>query len=221
MSAPHTVDKRGQLNFYVLILAGLVGLVGYYGPWVPHRAAGLVVLGLDLAEFVKFLPQVASGQVNVQREIFYLPLFVASVSASLLASRHCLPKLVRWVLAMSAIPLALAMLPPAWSPSVLSLPEFRLQTLGIGFCLILIPAIPVLRYLPDRVVLGVIALLALIAAVGPAWAFLQVRFPISQLYRHPLPLGWGFWITLSGFLALSLFATADILRPRGSAKGTK
>jgi hypothetical protein len=85
---------------------------------VPHRAAGLIVLGLDLAEYVKFLPQVSGGQIWLAREQFYLPLVAASLSCSLIASRGVLPRPVRWILGLGAIPLALAMLPPAWSPAV-------------------------------------------------------------------------------------------------------
>ena len=47
-----------------------------------------MITGLDLAEYVKFLPQVASGEIAVRREIFYFPLLAASLSASLLANRR-------------------------------------------------------------------------------------------------------------------------------------
>jgi uncharacterized membrane protein YidH (DUF202 family) len=202
------------LRCLLIALAAAVGLAGYYGPWLAHRAAGLVIIGLDLAEYVKFLPQVASGQIAIQREIFYLPLFVGSLTASLLASRRYLPAWLRWALALSAAPLALAMLPPAWSPGLLILSEFRVQVLALGLCLALIPSIVVTRYLPDWLVLVTIALLALLAAVGPTWAFLQVRPAIAQVYRQPPPLGWGFYLSLLGFLAEAFLAVAEILRPQ-------
>jgi len=194
-------------------LAGAAGLAGYYGPWVAHRAAGLVIIGLDLAEYVKFLPQVASGQVGIPREVFYLPLVAGSITASLLASRRCLPTWFRWALALLAAPLALAMLPPAWSPGLLRLGEFRTQVLAIGVCLALIPGIALTRYLPDWLVIVMIAFLALLAAIGPAWAFLQVRGAIAQVYRRDLPLGWGFWLSLLGFLGQAFLAIVEILRP--------
>jgi len=202
-----------QLRCLLIVLAAAVGLAGYYGPWVAHRAAGLVIIGLDLAEYVKFLPQVASGQTGVPRELFYLPLFAGSVTASLLASRRCLPTWLRWTLALAAAPLALAMLPPAWSPGLLRLGEFRLQVLAIGVCLALIPGIALTRYLPDWSILVTIAFLALLAAIGPAWAFLQVRGAIAQVYRQQPPLGWGFWISLLGFFGEAFLAVAEILRP--------
>jgi len=200
--------RRVISPWLLLIIASLIAAAGVFGPWTPHPAAGLVITGVDLGEYVKFLPEVASGQIPIRRELFYLPLVAASVSASLLASRRALPMWARAVLAMCAAPLALAMLPPAWSPAVLRLPEFRVQVIAILGCLALLPALVVTRFLPDRLVLGIIALLALAAAVAPAWSFLQVQPLIAALYRRPLPLGWGFWASLVGNLALATIALA-------------
>jgi hypothetical protein len=208
-SSPH--DPRQPLCFWI-ILAIAAGIFGYYGPWLAHRAAGLVIVGLDLAEYVKFLPQVASGQIAVRREVFYLPLMAASMSASLLASRRFLPNWLRLLLALAAVPLALAMLPPAWSPAALRLDEFRLQVLVIGICLILVPGIVFTSYLPDRVVLLSVAFLSLMAALGPMWAFLQVRPAIAQVYRQAPPLGWGFAVSLFGFFSGAFLALAEVMR---------
>jgi len=98
-STPESRRPR-QLPWLLVILAAAIGLTGYYGPWVAHRAAGLTVIGLDLAEFVKFLPNMSSGQTAIQREVFYLPLLAGSLTlawwpagaASHLAAvdtRHC------------------------------------------------------------------------------------------------------------------------------------
>ena len=111
---------------------------------------------------------------------------------------------------LGAIPLALAMLPPAWSPGTLLQPEYRLQAIAIATCLIMIPGILITRYLPDRLVLMLVALLAVAAAIAPAWGFWQVRPAIEALYRRPLPLGWGFWAGLGSFLILAFFAVAGI-----------
>ena len=194
-----------------LIAAGLVGLAGYFGPWVPHRAIGLIVSGLDLGEYVKFIPQVVSGQIALHREIFYMPVLAGSLMASLLASRRTLTRWLRVLLGFAAIPLALAMLPPAWSPASLQLPEFRQQMAAMLFCLIMVPGIAVTRYLPDRLVLVLIAALAMPAAILPAWGFLQVRPAVAGLYRQPLRLGWGFWAELLGFLFVAFWAIAAAL----------
>jgi uncharacterized membrane protein YidH (DUF202 family) len=202
-----------------LILAGFLGLVGYFGPWTPHRAAGLVVTGLDLGEYVKFIPQVMSGQISLHREIFYLPLLAGSLTASLIASRRTLPAWGRFSLDLGAIPLALAMLPPAWIPGTLLQPEFRLQAIAIVLCLAMVPGVLVTRYLPDRLILAVIGLLAVAASVVPAWGYWHVRGAMEGLYRHPLAFGWGFWVGFGGFLLLAFLAVAGIFmrRPRSGS----
>jgi hypothetical protein len=204
--------RTRRIRWLAIFLAGLVGLLGYYGPWVPHRAAGLVVIGLDLAEYVKFIPEFASGKIAFRREVFYLPLFAASVGASLLASRRVLPTWSRWLIAFLAIPLALAMLPPAWNPGILLQAEFRLQSLAIVFCLLLVPGATLLRGVPDRPLLIVIAVLSLAAAIAPAWGFVQVHAAIEALYRDPLALGWGFWAGAGGFLAAAFISIAEAIR---------
>lgn len=204
--------RTRRIRWLAIFLAGLVGLLGYYGPWVPHRAAGLVVIGLDLAEYVKFIPEFASGKIAFRREVFYLPLFAASVGASLLASRRVLPTWSRWLIAFLAIPLALAMLPPAWNPGILLQAEFRLQSLAIVFCLLLVPGARLLRGVPDRPILVVIALMSLTAAIAPAWGFVQVHAAIEALYRQPLALGWGFWVGMGGFLTAAFISIAEAIR---------
>ncbi len=204
--------RTRRIRWLAIFLAGLVGLLGYYGPWVPHRAAGLVVIGLDLAEYVKFIPEFASGKIAFRREVFYLPLFAASVGASLLASRRVLPTWSRWLIAFLAIPLALAMLPPAWNPGILLQAEFRLQSLAIVFCLLLVPGALLLRGVPDRPILVVIALMSLTAAIAPAWGFVQVHAAIEALYRQPLALGWGFWVGMGGFLTAAFISIAEAIR---------
>lgn len=195
----------------LLALGWLLGLAGYFGPWVPHKAAGLVILGLDLAEYVKLLPEVASGQLSLRREIFYLPLVSTSVSAALLASRRQPPLPLRVLLMIAAIPTALAMLPPAWSLATLRQAEFRLQVLAILICLSLLPGIFLTRHLPSCLVFALIGLLAFAAALIPAWGFLQVRPLIAQLYRDTLALGWGFWLCTAGNLLMAGVAAANVL----------
>lgn len=207
------LHRRIGLRWLPVLLLWLLAWAGYFGAWTPHRAAGLVITGVDLAEYVKFLPPVMSGQIPIQREAFYLPLVSASLTATLVASRRSLPFGLRLLLGAAAIPLALAMLPPAWTPGLLRLPEFRLQTLAILACLTALPLTVLLRYLPDRVILLGIALLALAAALWPAWSFSRVLPAIRDVYRAALAPGWGFWLALIAQLGLAFYAIARAIMP--------
>lgn len=192
----------------LLPLAALLTLAGYFGPWVPHRAAGLVVLGLDLGEYVKFLPAVRSGEIALWRPAFYLPLVAVSLALSLHAFR---PELrygwpLRALFVAGAIAAALNMLPPAWSPAVLRLHEFRTQVIWMGLCLVAALISPLLALLPRRAAAAATALLSLLALLLPVVYFLRVLPPISALYNYPITPGWGPWVMGAGLLLLAAAA---------------
>lgn len=204
-----------------LLVVLLIAMAGYYGAWIGHRSAGLVVAGVDLAEYVKFLPPVRAGQLHILRESFYAPLAACSLIASMVASRKVLPVWLRWWAGISAIPLALAMLPPAWSPGVLVLPEFRLQVIVMAACLVALPMFLLTAFLPDAIVLAIVGLLSLAAAVWPASSFLPLIEPMEELYRSALWPGWGCWASTLGFLSVAFLSIQAVFprRPRRQRPG--
>jgi hypothetical protein len=204
--APRPAPPRPRLKWWPVLAAFAVALAGYFGAWVWHPAAGLIVTGVDLAEYVKFIPQYRGGEIRLVRESFYMPLVAGSLIAGLIASRRVLPLWLRWVAGLLAIPLALAMLPPAWSPAVLMLPEFRLQVVAIAACILALLLLLATRFLPDWIVLLLIGFLALAAAIWPATGFLQLLGSIEALYAQPLRPGWGFWLSAFGFPFVAFFA---------------
>lgn len=191
----------------LLPLAALLTLAGYLGAWVAHPVAGLAILGLDLGEYVKFLPEVRRGATGLWREGFYLPLVAASLACSLAAFRAELrygwP--ARSALLAIAVVASLNLLPPAWTPQRMLTPEFHQQTAALLLGLGAVAFSPELALLPQRVVAALIALLALAAAIVPPWQFLAVLPAIALLYNHPLWPGWGMYGMIAG-LALLLVA---------------
>mgnify|MGYP000657409248 CR=1 FL=1 len=199
------------------LLALLLALAGYFGPWVAHKAAALVLTGQDLAEFVKFLPQVRSGELRVMRELFYLPLVAGALGLACVAANRRLHYScwLRWLLSLLAVPVALSMLPPAWTPQLMLTPEFRLQAAAIAICLVIVVLHPLLRRLPPALLEVITTLLALAAAVVPVWQFLRVRAAIDAVYGRPVTLGWGLWLMPLGFSAVVI---ALLLLPLGCQK---
>jgi len=185
----------------LLVLALFLALAGYFGPWVAHQAAALVLTGQDLAEFVKFLPEVRTGELRVVRELFYLPLVAGALGLVGLAANHRLRYSwpARGLLALLAVPVTLSMLPPAWTPQLMLTPEFRRQAAAIAVCLLLVVLHPLLRRLPPALLEALSALLALAAAVVPVWQFLRLRSAIDAVYSRPVTLGWGLWLMPLGF----------------------
>ena len=197
--------RRWMFLRWLLPATLIVTLAGYFGPWVGHKAAGLVIMGLDLGEYVKFLTPVRAGQIALWREGFYVPLVVASLSASLFAFRRELryPWVVRGLLLAVAVVAALNLLPPAWTPQRMLTPEFRQQAIALAICLAAMAFSPLLALLPRRLVAVAVAAGAIVAAFVPARQFLAVLPTIAELYHQPLTPGWGLWLCAGGLLALA------------------
>lgn len=192
---------------WLLPFGALITLLGYFGPWVDHKAAALVVSGLDLGEYVKFLVPIQTGRVVLWREGFYLPLFVVSLSLSFFAyrteSNFAWP--VRILLLALAWMSCLNMLPPAWSPQRLLTPEFRLQTGAILFCLSASVISPFLALMPYWFVSALVVLMSLPAAIVPVRNFRRILPEIEHLYQQPITPGWGVYVMLLGLLTIVSF----------------
>jgi hypothetical protein len=188
----------------VLILGLALAIVGYFGPWVDHKTAALVLTGQDMGEFVKFLPEVRAGTAPMIREFFYLPPFAAALCLILLmASKQLAYRLVvRAVMLLAVLALAWAMLPPVWTPQLLVTAEFRRQTGAIAFCLLLLIIDPVLRRLSPRRMAVTMIVLALLGTAPPLWQFFAIREAVNRAYGWPVQVGWGPWITALGFLVV-------------------
>ena len=197
---------------FLLPTGGILTLIGYFGPWVAHPVAGLVITGLDLGEYVKFLASVRGGEVTIWREGFYLPLLTVSLAFSLYAfdAKTHYGWLMRAALLGIAIVSALNMLPPAWSPPVLRQPEFRLQVIAIGICLGLMLTSPFLALVP-HVMRGALVLLLIVAAIWwPIRDFWRVLPAISQVYHQPLVPGWGMYVMIAGLMIIFVATLGNI-----------
>ncbi len=214
-----------NMLLYQSILFALLLLIfaGYVGPWVPHPVAGLVVTGLDLGEYVKFLPVVRGGQITLWRAGFYLPLVTISLAASLVAFQpHRIQRLksywaaswlLRLLLLLLAIVAALNLLPPAWNQSTFTNPEFRQQIGALLLCLGIMATSPLWALLPRVLTATVVILLAVGALWFPTRDFLQVLPAIQALYQQPLSPGRGLYLMNSGLL---LLIAAHALELRGA-----
>lgn len=190
---------------WLLPLALALAFVGYVGAWVDHKAAGLVITGLDLGEYVKFLAPVRRGEVMLWREGFYLPLIAISLGASLFAFRAELryPWLVRALLLALAVVAALNLLPPAWTPARLLTDEFRQQMVALAICLAAVAFSPLLALAPRKAVSVALFVLSVGAVVAPVQQFFVILPAIEALYHQPQNPGWGL---LLGGMSLAALA---------------
>jgi hypothetical protein len=200
----------------LLPLGWLLAAMGYWGPWISHPTAALTLSGVDMGEFVKFLPAVQDGSLHVVRQLFYLPPLVVVVSIALMVGlrrlRYAWP--LRVLFLLFAIPVSLQLLPPAWSPASLMTGEFRVQTLALGLCWLLLAGFWLLGRLPPWLAGSLAAALALAALALSAWQFLLVKPAIDEVYGLPPLPGWGLALCLAGLATMALASILLVVRTR-------
>ena len=217
--------RRPGISRLLLLLGWLLASIGYWGPWIAHPTAALTLSGVDMGEFVKFLPQVLDGSLHVARQMFYLPAFAVVASIALLLGTRQLD--FAWILRLPvlalSIPVSLQILPPAWSPASLATAEFRLQTVGLGICWLLLAGFWLLGRLPFRLVSSLASASALAGAALSAWAFWTVKPAIDRVYGTGALVGWGFFLCMAGLAAIAgtglTLALQKLARSRGSWRG--
>jgi hypothetical protein len=211
-------SPRNRLTVVRLLLpvGWVVAAIGYFGPWIGHPTAALTLSGVDLGEFVKFLPDVLDGSLQVMRQLFYLPPFAIVVSVALLIGLRQLgyPWSLRVLALILAVLVSLQLLPPAWSPSGLMTPEFYPQTIALGVCWLLLAVFWFLGSLPAWLGGSLSAMISLTATVLPAWQFFAVKPSINRVYGTAPTVGWGLWVCMVGLVIMVAAGVMLVLRTR-------
>jgi hypothetical protein len=95
------------------------------------------------------------------------------------------------------------MLPPAWTPGLLTTPEFVKQTAAIGVCVVIAAlSYPLLRRAPVKLAVGMTLLLALLAVVPPLLSFARLSPALDAIFGRQLSPGRGLWQMPLGFVLL-------------------
>ncbi len=183
----------------LLAIAALFSLaMAYWGRWISHPVAGLNILGVDLPEYVKFVPEVRYGLIPINRLVFFGPPVALSAGLILFASlQRPLALGLRLLAGALSAPVALSMLPPAWTPGILLTTEFRTQTLVIMALVLGAFLIPLWKQvIPDRL-RGVLFILLGLLNIPALMAFYDILPALEKLYHHMLSPGLAVcWLTL-------------------------
>lgn len=195
---------------WMLPIGWCLATIGFLGPWVSHPTAALTLSGVDMGEFVKFLPPVLDGSLRIIRQFFYLPPFAVAASIALLFGTRGLHygKGFRVLALLLALLVSLQILPPAWSPASLMSAEFRTQTVALGISWLLLATSWLARRLRLWLRSSLSAALCLVALLLPLWQYLTVKPAIDVVYSSRPGTGWGLLLCLAG---LAVTATASVL----------
>lgn len=200
---PHVLRPTPYVSRFTLPLGlFLAGVGGGFTPWIWRESVAAQLTGPGLAEFVKFLPEIRTGAIQIQRLYFLLPLFVAMLLLPFVVEHRqlALPRWLRWLLRLTVVPMALTALSPVWTPAILMASEFRLQTLLAGIAIGLAMSGWLWRWLPLKLLVTLLIIGAVAAMILPWWHFNLIQAAVSAAYNQPVSLGWGWWLTVVGLI---------------------
>lgn len=184
------------LNSQAVLFVGLTAvLLAYFSIWLPGPGAGLQLMGLETAEWLKFM---GMGPV---RNWFYLPPITLGLMLALLPLAWPPGRRQNWglralaaLVSLLAFPAVEDIIGPFWR-------EYVIRVAGIG----LVTAVAFLsgwfhrRRMPMLTWI-LLALLGVIGAVMPFWTYRSALPAIEILMGQPVGVGWGLWLNLAGHL---------------------
>ncbi|MDX1522772.1 MAG: hypothetical protein R3264_14180, partial [Anaerolineae bacterium] len=205
-----------------LLVLGLfgAGVGGAFAPWIWRESVALKLTAPGLAEYVKFLPEIRTLQLQINRLHFLYPLFVVMLALPLVAVNRQLrlPTWLRWLLRLTVLPFALASLSPIWDPAILFTAEFRTQTILAGIAIGLTVVAPLFKNLSLKLLLAALSISSLIALILAYRLFIMVQAPIAATYNGPVGLSWGWDLTVAGLIIGVGAGLASLFGPRRRAR---
>lgn len=198
-----------------LFLAVSVIFVAFFMVWLPHEAAGLSFIGLELGEEAKFLPQVQSGEIVPGRSLFYLPPVTVGLMLALLSARWPNRRWQTWAVRAVAVTISFLAF-PALEALGTEPAEWLWRILLIALVLMTVVLASFLGERVERVVWFLIALVAVAGAVLPTWVYLAVRPAFAAILREPVGIGPGVWLNLAGHLLALRVAVWQLVAPATS-----
>ena len=196
-------------------------LLGYLIVWLPQPVTGLSFIGLEMGEWVKFLPQVRSGEILPDRNLFYLPPITLGLMMAMWTVGWPNGRWQTWTVRALAVVVSLLAFPALEAIRFEPADQWLLRLVMISFVLVVAILSSFLGRLPARtaglIQWSTMLILGLAGALLPAWAFLAMRPVIAQLFFTRVGFGPGFWLNSAGHLtvaAVSLICLSSILRVR-------
>ncbi len=181
-------------------------LVAYFLIWLPQPVTGLSFIGLEMGEWVKFLPKGSAGDLTYLRNIFYLPPITLGLMMILWTVNWTDKRWQTWIVRGLAVAVAFLALPSIEVILDEPVSEWLLRLLMVLCVLALAVISPLFKRLaPGSVETGswvLILLLGLIGLIFPTWIYASLRDLIGDLLQTAIGIGPGVWLNAAGHLLL-------------------
>lgn len=200
-------EIRARRAFLLLGLTAI--LVGYFAVWLPHSAAGLSFIGLEMGEQAKFLPQVRSGEIIPGRSLFYLPPITLALSMIFLSASWRNSRWQTWVFRGLGVAISLLAFPAVEALGA-EAAEWLWRVLMIAFVLLAFVVSSLFHWPQGNMMWLSLALVALAGGLLPAWMFLEVRLAFGAFLPQTPGLGLGFLLNLAGHILVALVSILEL-----------
>lgn len=173
--------------------------VAYFAVWLPNEAVGLAMQGLEIGEWVKFLPETRNGQVALSRVWFYVPPLTLGTALALFTASWSSLRWQTWLVRLTAFLMATLALPSI--PDILQRGRSELLRVGLVFLVGVVCLVAGRLGKVER--LGTL-ILAIVGGIMPFAAYLVFRPIIAQHLTFTPDIGIGVWLNLVGHLLLGI-----------------
>lgn len=190
---------------YLLLGALTAVWVGYWLVWLPGPGAGLQFLGVEVAEFVKFMG------VGPVRNWFYWPPISLALLLLLLTLLWSNGRWQTWLVRGVAVAISLLAFPAYEDLTSVVQAEYLPRVVAIGVVVVVTAVVSVFGWLlPMRwrrvICWGGMLLLGLVGAIMPWQVYGQIMSNLSQLFGVPVGVGWGMGLNIVGHLLVAVVA---------------
>jgi hypothetical protein len=203
------MDNR---RFYPLLWVGFtLILAGYLMVWLPQPVVGLSLIGLEMGEWVKFLPEVQAGLLP-DRNLFYLPPVLLGLMMALWTAGWPNGRWQSWAVRGVAVLVSLLAFPAVEAVRFEPAVQWLLRIGLVGLVGVTAVLSGVMDRLPQRIRPLLLLVLAVAGLVLPSWAYLAVRPVIAELFRTDVGIGPGLLLHIAGNLLVVVTGLLSLLQ---------
>ena len=208
----HLSRPTVRLNLLALGLTAV--FVGYFLIWLPGPGTGLQLIGVELGEWIKFLG------VGPRRDLFYLPPIALGLVLTLWTAHWPNGRWETWAARGLAVAVAILAFPAVAAITMEPRSEWLLRLVLIGLVAVtaLLSAVLAARPGPKAWLWLVMAAVAAVGALAPAWQYLVVRPVVESALHQPVGIGPGVWLNALGGLLVASVCFVEFITARRERK---